>query len=234
MNNEVKEKFETSIKYLEVLNRSYLFTLSSYNIFKNFNDLLTSKEKDLNKKLINDFPYFFQVVRSSSNLYFLIEVYKFFDTDDRTLSLYKLLKYSETNLKYLTKDNFKKYHKGRIILDELFNQYEEITVKDIRNFKAEIRKNADIINRLREYRHKHLAHDDINKIDITIHKDEIETLLKLIKKVLNFYYSILLFSQSSDRNFNLEPVSEMNRLVNNLKEYDKIYRKNFRKRYKVH
>lgn len=234
MNNDIKEKFETSINYLEVLNRRYLFTLSSYNIFKNFNNLLTSEEKDLNKKLINDFPYFFQVVRSSSNLYFLIEVYKFFDTDDRTLSLYKLLKYSEINLKYLTKDNFKKYYKGRIILDELFNQYKEITLKDIRNFKAEIRKNADIIERLRRYRHKYLAHDDINKIDIAIHKDEIETLLKLIKKVLNFYYSILLFAQSSDRNFNLEPVKEMNRLVSNLKEYDKIYRENIRKRYKEH
>lgn len=232
MNNEVKEKFETSIKYLEALNRRYLLTLSSYNIFKNFNDLLTSKEKNLNKKLINDFPYFFQVVRSSSNLYFLIEVYKFFDTDDRTLSLYKLLKYSETNLKYLTKDNFKKYHKGRIILDEIFNQYKEITIQDIRKFKAEIKQNTGIIERLRIYRHKYLAHDDIDKIDITIHKDEIETLLKLIKKVLNFYYSILLFAHSSDRIFNLEPVKEMNRLVNNLREYDKIYRDNIRKRYK--
>lgn len=38
MNNEIKKSFETSINYLEALNKRYLLTLSSCNIFKNFNN----------------------------------------------------------------------------------------------------------------------------------------------------------------------------------------------------
>ena len=231
MNNEIKKSFETSINYLEALNKRYLLTLSSYNIFKNFNDLLIAKEKDLNSKTINDFPYFFTTVRGSSNMYFLVEVCKFFDIDDRSLSLYKLLKFTEINFSYLTKDNFRLYHKDRIIIDELFDEYKEISLNDIRSFRDKIKQNKEIINRLKKYRDQNLAHDDLDKINIVIYKKEIETLLKLIKEILNFYYSKLLFAQSSDRNFNSEPVNEMNRLVNNLKEYDKIYRENIRKKY---
>lgn len=231
MNSEIKKSFETSINYLEELNKRYLLTLSSYNIFKNFNDLLIAKEKDLNSKTINDFPYFFTTVRGSSNMYFLVEVCKFFDIDDRSLSLYKLLKFTEINFSYLTKDNFRLYHKDRIIIDELFDEDKEISLNDIRGFRDKIKQNKEIINRLKKYRDQNLAHDDLNKINITIYKKEIETLLKLIKEILNFYYSKLLLTKSSDRNFNLEPVNEMNRLINNLKEYDKIYRENIRKKY---
>lgn len=231
MNSEIKKSFENSINYLESLNKRYLLTLSSYNIFKNFNDLLVVKEKDSNSKTINDFPYFFTTVRGSSNMYFLVEVCKFFDIDDRSLSLYKLLKFTEINFSYLTKDNFRLYHKDRIIIDELFDEYKEISLNDIRSFRDKIKQNKEIINRLKKYRDQNLAHDDLDKINIVIYKKEIETLLKLIKEILNFYYSKLLFTQSSDRNFNLEPVNEMNRLINNLKEYDKIYRENIRKKY---
>lgn len=183
--------------------------------------------------MLKSFKYFFQPVKEACRCYFLIELAKFFDKLAQSLTLFSILDYSEKNIKKLTKKDFLNYHKGRRILLELFKNYKSLSLSDIKKLRKKIDSNKTILKRLKDYRDKYLAHDDIKKIKVKLTKEEIEKIFDLIEKFIDLYYLRLDFASNSYINFEEKPIEEMKRLINYLQDYEEHRIKEIEKRYKV-
>jgi len=95
---------------------------------------------------------------------FALELSKFFDTDKRSLSLDSLINFIQINIKDFNKENFILYNKNI----SLKNTYEPITNKILNNIKLEIKSEENLIKKLRKYRSKNLAHNDIKSQNIEL------------------------------------------------------------------
>ena len=113
-----------------------------------------------------------------------LELSKFFDKDKDSLSLCKLINFINANINSFNKDNFIVYNKDRNIYD-LANTYEPITNKVLDDIKFEIEWQKELIKRLRDYRSKNLAHNDIKPQNIELFIGEIDELFKKTQKRLN-------------------------------------------------
>jgi len=90
----------------------------------------------------------------------------------------------DANINSFNKNNFVLYNKDRNIYD-LANSYEPITNKVLDDIKAEIELEKDLIKKLRNYRSKNLAHNDIKPKNIDLFVSEIDELFKKTQKRLN-------------------------------------------------
>lgn len=143
---------------------------------------------------------------------------KFFDEDKhrRPLSLYEVLDFSRDNLDNISKDDFLEFHNEREFIPELLEQYKELSLKDLNRLKDGIEDNEDIIKKLKTYRNKYLAHDDIERIQVNISAEEIEELLSLIKEFIDFYYLKIDFSSNSYKELEQKCVKEIELIIDRL------------------
>jgi hypothetical protein len=234
----MNKEFETLLDYAKKLRSRYLNTLSSFKIFERFNKLsapniVGKKKAEKNVKIFNIFKYFFITTKEASRCYFFIELAKFFDTSKKSLTINKVIDYTEKNISKLTKQDFLDYHNGRQILPELFAQYKQLSLSDLRKIKKRLNRNKVIIKKLKIYRDKYLAHDDINKIKIGISVKEIKVLLDIVKSVIGLLYSKLDFSVNSYINFEKEPIKDLNSVMDNLVKFEENRLKEIREKYKI-
>jgi len=221
----METKFSKLFGYIRKFRTRYINTLSAYKIYDCFNTLAASnviskKKANKNISILNSFKYFFQPVKEACRCYFLIELAKFFDKSTQSLTVFNILDYSEKNIKKLTKKDFLNYHKSREILPELFKSYKPLSLTDIGKLENKIDSNKIILKKLKDYRDQYLAHDDIKKIKIKLTKREIEKILNLIEKFIDFYYLKLDFASNSYINFEEKSVEETKRLVEYLQKYE--------------
>ena len=203
----------------------YLNTLSSFKIFERFNKLsapniVGKKKAEKNVKIFNIFKYFFITTKEASRCYFFIELAKFFDTSKKSLTINKVIDYAERNITKLTKQDFLNYHNGRQILPELFAQYKQLSLSDLKKVKKRLNRNKEVIKKLKIYRDKYLAHDDISKIKIGINAKEIKVLLNIVKSVIGLLYNKLDFSVNSYINFEQEPIKDLDSMMENLIKFE--------------
>lgn len=221
----MNQEFNTLLEYAHKLRSRYLYTLSSFKIFERFNKLsapnIVGKRKaEKNVKIFGIFKYFFMTTKEASRCYFFIELAKFFDTSEKSLTINKVISYAEKNISKLTKQDFLDYHNGRQILPELFAQYKQFSLSDLRKIKKRLDRNKAVIKKLKIYRDKSLAHDDINKIKIGISAKEIGVLLNIVKSVIGLLYSKLDFSVNSYINFEEEPIKDLDSVMENLIKFE--------------
>jgi len=234
----METEFSKLFGYIKKLRTRYMNTLSAYKIYDCFNVLaatnIIGKEKaSKNVSILNSFKYFFQPVKEACRCYFLIELAKFFDKSTQSLTVFNVLDYSEKKIKKLTKKDFLNYHKGRKILPELFKNYKPLSLSDIKKLRKKIASNKTILKKLKDYRDKYLAHDDIKKIKVKLTKREIERIFDLIEKLIELYYLRLDFASNSYINFEEKPAEETKRLIDYLQNYEEHRIKEIEKKYRI-
>jgi len=219
-------EFKSLFSHVEKMRNRYLNILSAHKIFDTISILsapnIVGKEKaGENMKLFNDYKYFFITTKESCSFYVLIEIAKFFDNSLSSLTLNKIINFTESNLKKLSKNDFQIYHKNRGILPELFDKYQEFSRLDLENLKNNIKSKDKIINKLKKYRDQYLAHDDIKKIKVKISIGEVKQLMEIIEDFIELFYLRLDFSSNSYKDYVEEPEREIKSLIKILKENEK-------------
>ncbi len=164
----MNQEFQTLFDCAKQLRSRYLYTLAASKIFDRFNELLApnkvgKKRAENNLEVFKRFKYFFLTTKEATRRYFLTELAKFFDRHKKSLTVYRVIQYTEKNISKLTKQDFLEYHKNRQILPELFAEYKELSLSDIKKIKKRLNRNKIKINKLIAYRNQYLAHDDIKK-----------------------------------------------------------------------
>ena len=226
----MNKEFTKLFNYAKKLRSRYMNTLNAFNVYDSISELtapniIGEKNAKNNAKTLGNFRYFFVIAKESLRCYFLIELAKFFDTSIQSLTVYEVLRYAEKNIDKFSEEDFLEYHKGRKILPELFINYKQLAIEDIKKIKVKLDKNKTLIKKLKKYRDQYLAHDDIKKIKVKITKAEIEKLLQIIEEIISLLYSRLEFSSNSYVNFEEFPKEDTQRLIEYLQKFEK-YRLN--------
>lgn len=185
-------EFEKLCDYLEKLRQRYYNLLSAFTIYEQIKKLLApnvvgKKIAFENKKITDEYKYFFNITIKAITVYLLIELYKFFDHDKKALSFPNILSFLGNNLEKISKSYFIEYHKknGRDIPSDSFKRYKSINKKTIISIRNKINKEKESIERLRIYRNQNIGHDDFEKDIIIINAGDIRRMLKLIQSVIN-------------------------------------------------
>jgi len=233
-------RFKNLLEFGKKLRNRYLHAVASRKLFDEFNKLsainiVGKKKANANVKIFNFYKYFFLTSKEALRCYFLIELAKFFDEDKRkqSLTIEYVISYAEKRVESFSIDEFHKYHNDLDILPELFKDFKVLKNNDLYKIKKRLNKNNDVIKRLKKYRDRFLAHDDIKKKDILINKEDINILLKITKDVINLIHRKLEFSTIIYKNYEEEPVYEINRLIQALKEYEVQRIVNIEKKYGI-
>jgi len=224
------KRFEKLLNYGIRLRNRYLRFLSAYKLYDEFNKLsapnkVGKKKAGANVNIFNKYKYFIMSSKEALRCFFLIELAKFFDEDKirkQSLSVQEIVDFALVDINSFSIKEFKKYHKDRVVIPEFFEALVPLSKKDLIKIKNRIKRNSDIIDRVKEYRDKHLAHDDIKKRDVFINKKDIDILAKIVKDVIALLYKKLDFSSNIYDNYEKEPVKNINNLINDLKEQEKI------------
>jgi hypothetical protein len=220
--------FDKLLGYTKKLQSRYLNTLAALMIFDRLDEAIVAKKVGKKKakqnvKIINYHLYFFQTTKEAIRCHFLIELAKFFDIDKRmqSLTIKSVIQFSENNLSSFSTENFLKYHKNRHIFPELFKEYKPLNKNNLSSFTKRLRHNKDRIERLKTYRDKWLAHDDLEKIKIDITKKDVATLMKIIKDLVDLLHLKLEFSSTIYQNYEENPKNEVDTLFAKLVEHEK-------------
>lgn len=222
---ETNKEFERLFSDVEQLRKRYFITLATHKLFKRLNvlhviNVVGKRKAERNAKTLNEYPYFFVSVKESCRCFFLVELAKFFDPfkkHNKTRSVYFVLDFAQKNLHRLTRKHFQSFHKERKILPEVFATYKELKPSDLKKFEKRLKRNLRKIKCLKTYRDQYLAHDDIKKIKSRLPTmRELETLLRIVRDVIEFFYYKLEFASNDYRNFEEEPIRDIDRLVSDL------------------
>lgn len=235
------KEFEKLFLEVQQLRKRFLTTIASHKIFDQFNKLVATnvvgkRKAEKNAKVFSNYVYFFSTTKEATRCYFLIELAKFFDIPkprNETRTVNWVLNYAKKNIHRLTKEDFSAYHNERQIISEIFASYKQLEISDLRKFQKRLSRNRDVIKRLKNYRDQYLAHDDIKKITVKLTVREMEVLLRIVKDVIELFYHKLEFASNSYKNFEEEPVREINRLIKNLAEHEKQRLEEIRRKYDV-
>ena len=223
------KEFGKLFSEVQQLRKRLLTTIASHKIFDQFNRVVATnvvgkRKAEKNAKVFSNYVYFFSTTKEATRCYFLIELAKFFDIPklrNETRTVYWVLNYAKKNIHRLTREDFSAYHSGRQIIPEIFASYKQLEISDLKKFQKRLARNKDVIKRLKTYRDQYLAHDDIKKITVKLTVREMEVLLRIVKDVIELFYNRLEFASNSYKNFEEEPVKEIDRLVKNLAEHEK-------------
>ncbi|MDO8572939.1 MAG: hypothetical protein Q7S11_04225 [bacterium] len=231
------KEFEKLFSEVQLLRKRFLTTIASHKIFDQFNKLVATnvvgkRKAEKNVKVFGNYVYFFSTTKEATRCYFLIELAKFFDIPkppDQTRTVYWVLNYAKKNIHRLTQKDFLAYHGERQIIPEIFASYKQLEISDLKKFQKRLTRNKDVIKRLKTYRDQYLAHDDIKKITVKLTVREMDVLLRIVRDVIELFYHKLEFASNSYKNFEEEPVREIERLIKNLAEQLNMRNKDLKK-----
>ena len=218
------KEFEKLFSEVQQLRKRLLTTIASHKIFDQFNKVVATnivgkRKAEKNAKVFSNYVYFFTTTKEATRCYFLIELAKFFDIPkprNETRSIFWTLDYAKKNVRRLTKADFVVYHNERQIIPEIFASYKQLEITDLKKFQKRLARNKDLIKRLKTYRDQYLAHDDIKKITVKLTVREMEVLIRIVRDIIELFYHKLEFASNSYKNFEEEPVREIDWLVKNL------------------
>lgn len=230
MSNDYK-KFK---EYLDRLRSIYFNALSAFYVYDAINDLkapnvVGEKEVKENLRALNSYKNFFVTARNSLNFYFLMELAVLLDDSPRSLHLRKLINYVGSNKNKLNADVFEKNNKDRAFLQELLEGYEGIETEDLLRVQAKLSDSNDIIKKIIEYRNQYLAHEDLNKKEIHISREEVLKVFDLIADILNTLSHKIDRSIESCSHVEVECKKDTKELVDSLKKAERYRRKEIEK-----
>ena len=189
------DNFEKAIEMIKSLQNNLYTAYQYFSIWETFQkakapNIVWEDLAEKNVKIMNKFKRFFAPTIEANRKTFILELAKIFDKNKESISLYKLLNFIQSNINSFNKDSFVTYNKkkNRNIYD-LENTYKPITNKELNDIKDEIKWKNDLIEKLRNYRSKNLAHNDIKKENIELIVWEIDELFKKTQKRLNHIWN---------------------------------------------
>lgn len=172
-----------------------------------------------NIKTMNKFWYFFWFTKESSRKIYLLELAKFFDKDNQALSIYKILNFLKSNIKYFTYENYKHFSWDNYFCLE--NEYIPINNKNISHYETQIDSILDLVVKLRQYRDQFIAHNQIKPEEPSINIWEIELITNILIEVINDC-SYHLFSSTYSHKYQEDEIfNEIKRIIDFLNKYDK-------------
>ena len=153
----------------------------------------------------------------------------------QSLTLSYVLEYAEKNISSFTVEQFMKYHKDRHIPD-FFTDFKSLNRKELHALTRRIVHSKERIKRLKTYRDKVLAHDDIEQINIAITKRDVTVLMTIVENTIDLLYRRLDFSTNNYTNFKETPKREFDALMQRLKVGEKQQVKELNEKYglKIH
>ncbi len=235
-----QQNFAKAKDWTEKLRGRYLHTLATFRIYERFRKLTATnivgkRKAEANAKLFSNHVYFFMPVQESCRCYFFVELAKFFDKNknNQSLTIELLLDFSDNNINSFSKNEFLKFHSNRYFIPDLLEGYKPLTRKDIARMRRRLSRNKKIIENLKTYRDKFLAHDDIDKTHVDITGPQIKILLKIIEDIIDLFYRTLDFSSNMYDNYDKQPVFAVDQVIKNLQEHEIERLRKIREKYKI-
>lgn len=186
-------EFSILMEYIEKLKERYFNVLQAFYAYEGMTEnvastLLGEKEARANADIIIKYRYFFQPAREALRVYFFIELAKLFDASDEALHITKVVNFTESNIKRLNVDAFQEHNsgQGREFLEQLVMEYQGVAHSDFIEIRDSLNKHQMSLEKLKTYRNKWLAHDEIHKPELpNLTDDEILALFEVIARILN-------------------------------------------------
>jgi len=221
----MSDEFNITISYIEKMKSRYFHALSAFHIYETLNELLAPNivSQDVAEKnvvVIRNYINFFLPSKEALRIYYFLELAKLFDTADESLHITKLINYTQINISKLKAEDFKKYNQNRELVDDLVKSYQGINHDDLKNVKAELDKNKEIIEKLKTYRNQYLAHDDKTKDEVTITGEEVYKLFSMLKKILNLFSAKLDSSTTIYQSAEEYTKTDTKRVIDHLKRFE--------------
>lgn len=217
--------FENAYSMTNRLRSRYLALLQSFNLFEKMKEQRSplhvgQEEAEKNAQIHSKYKGVFQTVEYAVNYHFLVELAKFFDINPQSLTLVGVLRYTKNNLSYLTKENLRAFvaRDGRKTLEFFFDKYEPLRICDIEDLESKLVKKKDLILRLKNYRDKFLAHDDIKKEVVTLNQEEIVELMGIVEETIGLMYLKLDLASNVYGNYIEVPRLHLDNLVSDLQK----------------
>ena len=229
-------QFAKLYDYAQKLRSRYLQTLATHKTHERLREIIApniagKKKAKANAEVFNSFLYFFSTTKEATRCYLLIEIAKFFDTSGQSLTIRTALECAEKNIGSYISEVFKEFHKTRNPIT--LEGYKPFSLTDIKRLKTRIKNNKNRIGRLKTYRDKFLAHDDVKKIHVTITASDVRILMKIIKDSVELLYDKLDYSGTMYQNYEVEPVNEIDRIFSSLHEHRKHEISEMKKKYGI-
>lgn len=192
----MSNEFNTTILYIKKIKSRYFHALSAFHIYKTLNELLAPNivgqdVAEKNSAVMQNLKDFFMPIKEALRVYFFLELAKLFDVSDQSLHIARIINYTQSNIAKLTANDFAEYDQEREFLDNLIKSYQGISNNDLLILKSEIEKHKNVIEKVKTYRDKYLAHDDTKKVEVSITSEEIQILFSVVEKILNIFSSKL-------------------------------------------
>ncbi len=221
----MSEEFNTTISYIEKMKSRYFHALSAFYVYETLNELLAPNvvgqdTAEKNVVVIKSFVNFFMPSKEALRVYFFIELAKLFDVSDQSLHITKIINFTQSNITKLTARDFAEYNQERDFVDNLIESYKGVSYDDLVLIKNDIEKHKDIIEKVKTYRDKYLAHDDIKKVEVVITGEEIKTLFNVLEKILNIFSSKLNSSTSWYDHVERNAKEQTERVLDHLKRFE--------------
>lgn len=186
-------EFNMLIKYIDKLRHRYYKTICAFYAYEGLREakalnILCIPEAEANVKIINDYKNFFSSAEEALRVYFFIELAKLFDASNQSLHINKVVNFTESNLEHLTVEAFKEHNteQGREFLNNLTEEYKGVAHTDLVEIREALEAHSEALGKLRTYRDKWLAHEDINKPKLPdITGTELHSLFEVLAKILN-------------------------------------------------
>jgi uncharacterized protein YehS (DUF1456 family) len=221
-------EFNTLIKYIDDLRHRYYKTLSAFYAYEGLRELkatniLGATEAEANVKTMNAYKEFFQPTEEALRVYFFLELAKLFDASNQSLHIDKIVNFTESNLKHLTADAFKDYNteQGREFLNNLTEEYKGVDHADLVEIRESLKAHNEALEKLRVYRDKWLAHEDIKKPELPdITGIELRALFKLLEKILNSLTSKLNSSSTLWDHVEKDVKHHVNLVIDHLRRFE--------------
>ena len=224
--------------YLKRLRSIYFNALSAFYAFEAIEELkapniVGKDEAEENLAVMNRFKNFFVIARHTLNFYFLMELAKILDDARQSLHLAKLINFAKSNRKKLNVDEFEKLNSDRVFLKDLVNRYEGIEKVDFEKIEKKFKETEDIRERIRKYRDQNLAHEDLNKEDINISKEDVVKIFELVSEILNIFSNKTDFSITSYSHIEGACKDDTKNIFEYLKRFEPYRLKEIKEKYKI-
>ena len=201
----METKFETLRNFLKRSHDRLFLAYSHFQIWEALKESIapniSGKEKaDENIKTMNRYNSFFLLTIDAHRKVFALELAKFFDLNNDSLSIRKIINYSRSNKNYLKVEDFKSYNSDRDFLDNLATDYQGIQESDLDDCQTWLKEiglnitekesSKRIIKKsklfkLKKFRDQALAHDQLKKENNVLNVEEIQSLFDCAEKILN-------------------------------------------------
>ncbi len=180
---EIKEYFNRLNS--EMSNVVQSFYIWEYLYFSRSITRLGEEKAKNNTETMNLYKNFFIQIENSHVSYFITGIVKFFDEDSEALTLHSLMKKIREDKDSLNAKIITEVYPERFDENEIHENYLPIKLEDQRKIKQFKKEYAPLIKELRNIRHKELAHNDIELVDVKFIPEKIESFIETIQKILN-------------------------------------------------